>query len=72
MHHNYIAWYHTEPKWLPWLTQCICGCVHTDPGTDNSLPQWAIIVIAIVAVVIFAVIVVGVLGLALSILTRSR
>ena len=48
------------------------GCLHTDSGTDDSLPQWAIIVIALVAVVIFVVIVVGVLGLALSILTRSR
>ncbi len=46
----------------------------TDTPTtgDDTLPQWAIIVIAVVAVVIFAVIVVTILGFALSILTRSR
>ncbi len=49
--------------------------LYTHTGTvsgDDPLPQWAIIVIAVVAVAILAVIVVTILGFALSVLTRSR
>ena len=41
-------------------------------NTDTGLPEWAVIVIAVVAVIIFVLIVVAVVGFALTILTRSR